>query len=89
MSTQALIPHWTTAKDASSDRPIQGGETATMFEPNTMRDETSDAVSRTPNFGDASAPRSSTALVISAGLLDLNVVGVTPRDRLCYSTART
>ena len=37
---------------------------------NTMKDETSDAVSRTRNFCDASAPRSSTALVISAGLLD-------------------
>src|SRR5206468_3709125 len=34
----------------SSDRPIEGSETATMFEPNSMRDETSDAVSRNPEF---------------------------------------
>src|SRR5260370_16096019 len=41
-----------------------------MFKSNMVRDETSDAVSRTRNFGDASALRSSTALVISTGLLD-------------------
>jgi nitroreductase len=48
----------------------EGGEIATMLESNMMRGGTSDAVSRTRNFGDASEPRLSTALVISAGLLD-------------------
>jgi hypothetical protein len=57
LSRQALITHRTSAKDASSDGPIEGSETATMFEQNMMRDETSDAVSRTRNFGDASHDR--------------------------------
>jgi hypothetical protein len=50
--TLALITHWTSAKHAPSDRPIEGSETAIMLESNLMRDETSDAVSRTRNFGD-------------------------------------
>ena len=58
-----------------------------MFEANTIGDERSDAVSRTWNFCDASAPRSSTALVISAGLLDRFVAVVRESD-LCCSTAR-
>ena len=41
-----------------------------MLEPNMLRDDTSDVVSGTWNFRDASAPRSSTVLVISAGLVD-------------------
>src|SRR5262245_37721154 len=44
-----------------------------MFEPNTMR---SDAIRKTRNFREALAPRSSTALIISADLLD--------RVRLCH-----
>ena len=64
----------------STDRLIEGSETATMFEANTIGDERSDAVSRTWNFRDASAPRSSTALVISAGLLD-RFVAVASRER--------
>src|SRR5262245_1631198 len=44
-----------------------------------MRDETSNAVSRTRNFRDASAPRSPTAFVISAGLLD-RVSSLPPRE---------
>jgi hypothetical protein len=49
---------------------LEGSKTATMFEPKMMRNETSNAVDRTPNFRDASAPSSSPALVISAALLD-------------------
>jgi len=41
-----------------------------MFESNMMSNQKSEDVSRTGNFGDVSAPRSSTALVIPAGLLD-------------------
>src|SRR5690348_14705207 len=75
-----MITHWRSAKDASSDRSIEGSETATMFEPNTMRDETSDIVSRTRHLRDASAPRSSIALVIQRAFL-IVLVAVTSRER--------
>src|SRR4051794_825296 len=73
------ITHWTT-EGRVRPRPIEGGETATILEANTIGDERSDAVGRTWNFRDASAPRPSTALVISMGLLD-RFIAVASREQ--------
>src|SRR6516165_899414 len=71
------MTHRTTAKDAPSHRLAACRETAAMFEQNMLRDDTSDVVSRTWNFGDASS------LVHrarhSAGLLD-RVSSLSPRE---------
>ena len=50
-----------------------------MLEPNMLRDDTSYVVSGAWNFPDASAPRSSTVLVISIRLVD-RVSSLSPRE---------
>lgn len=78
-SSQPLITPQDDSEEASGDHLVACGETAAMFESNKLRDDTSDVVSRTWNFRDASAPRSSTVLVISAGLVD-RVSSPSPRE---------
>ena len=43
------MTHWISVKEAPSERPIAGRETATIFESSMIKDDTSDDVSRIQN----------------------------------------
>src|SRR5580704_17641495 len=49
------MTHWTSVKEAPSDRPIAGRETATILESSMINEETSDAVRSSHDFEAASS----------------------------------
>src|ERR1700716_4083491 len=63
------MTHWISVKEAPSERPIAGRETATILESSMIKDDTSDDVSRIQN-PDGAAAWFWSAIAVIARLLD-------------------